>query len=199
MVNAPRFATQAEYARHRDVSRAMISKLHKQQRLVLVDGKVDVQASDAMLAQSLDPSRGGKGGKSGRGDSGTPRQAGATANDTPAASPLTGGPPAEAASVSYSRVRTFRESFVAKTAEVEYRKMIGELVEREAYARALTANMGAALQRLDSISARLGARVAGESDVRKCMDMIDDEVMAVRQEVADIARAMAQAPGGTRQ
>jgi hypothetical protein len=177
----------SEYAKHRGVNNGLVSRWTKAGRIAIVDGLVDVEASDAMLAASLDPTRGGRGGR--------PSARTQVPTTTPAPG-SNGGPPAAAPEPSgYALVRTQREGFAAKTAEVEYRKMIGELVEREPYNRALAQNLASALQRLDSISSRLGARLAAEADVRKCQDMIDDEVQSIRQEVADTARQMIEAHG----
>ena len=173
--------TKSEYARHREVHPALITRWSKNGRIKIVDGKVDVEASDAMLKESMDPARGGRGGKRIPDvDRGNTRSAPATVDP-------------------YTRVRTFRESFNAKSAEVAYRKAVGELVEREPYNRALADMIGPALQRLDTMSARLGARLAAETDVRKCQDIIDDEVASIRTEIADSARAMIESAGKTKQ
>jgi hypothetical protein len=190
--SARRLLTQAQYARHRGVTRAMVSKYGKSDRLVIVDGKVDVVASDALLAGSLDPARGGRGGKSDRQQVGRGAPSPAQAQQAPAQRSAPGPD-------TYSRVRTHREAFAAKTAEAEYRKMIGELVERDEYNRALTLNIGPTIQRLHAISARLGARVAAEIDVRKCVDMIDTEVESIIGEIADYAQALIDRSGKTRQ
>lgn len=180
--------TKSEYARHRDVHPALITRWSKAGRIKIVDGKVDVEASDAMLRESMDPARGGRGGKRNP-DAATVAQPPAQST-TPADTPKLDA---------YTRVRTFRESFNAKSAEVAYRKAVGELVEREPYNRALADMLGPALQRLDTISSRLGARLAAEIDVRKCQDIIDDEVASIRTEIADSARAMIESAGKTKQ
>lgn len=52
------FMTKAAFADRQGWSRAYVSKLVRQGRLVLTaDGKVDVQASDELLAASADPSK----------------------------------------------------------------------------------------------------------------------------------------------
>jgi phage terminase Nu1 subunit (DNA packaging protein) len=52
--------SQSEYARARGVSRQLVSRWKKQGRLVVTDdGQVDVQASDRVLRDVLDPTRGG--------------------------------------------------------------------------------------------------------------------------------------------
>ena len=52
------YMSQAAYARHHGVSRQRISALVKEGRVVLVDGQVDVKASDRQLLDTLDPVRG---------------------------------------------------------------------------------------------------------------------------------------------
>lgn len=56
--------TVTEYARHRGVDHALISRWKASGRLVVdSDGKILARASDAVLDQDLDPTRGGKGGR----------------------------------------------------------------------------------------------------------------------------------------
>jgi hypothetical protein len=176
--------TKAEYARHRGVSKAMITRYVKHSRIAIIDGKVDVAASDAMLAKSISPALGGRGGKRGR-------------TDVPGLSESAGSVPGRADS--YNAIRTQRESFVAKTAEVEYRKMVGELVERDRYTAALIENLGPALRRLDTLSARIAFRVAAEQDVRACGIIIDNEIAALRQEISESVLSLASAGGRTKQ
>src|SRR5688572_29327992 len=65
--NPPEGMTRSAYARHRGVSAAMVSKLGKAGRLVLLpNGSVDVQRTDALLKNVLDKSRGGPGGRPAR-------------------------------------------------------------------------------------------------------------------------------------
>lgn len=59
-MNEPIFATTAEFAAHRGVTPRMVSKYRKAGRLVLhEDGRIVVHASDALLARTLHPSKGG--------------------------------------------------------------------------------------------------------------------------------------------
>lgn len=51
--------SQADYARRRGVSEAMISKYKDQSRLVMQDGMVDIEESDKLIAATQDPARGG--------------------------------------------------------------------------------------------------------------------------------------------
>lgn len=173
--------SKSAFARERGVTPAMVTFWRKKDLIVLTeDGQVDVDASNKLLDAAQDPSRGGKVGR-----------ADTTLPEAPVAT--------ESSSKSYTDVRTEREEWTLKSQRVEYEKMVGTLVERDAYNRALMQNLSPALQRLDTISARLGARLAAETDVRKCQDMIDEEVESIRQEIADNAQAMIDGAGRTRQ
>lgn len=170
--------TFTQYAAHRGCSQPYVSQLVKAGRIPITPERlIDPVAADAVLDASQDPARGGKVGRQKQ-----PREA-----------------PQAPATESYTEVRTEREKFTLKAQEVEYRRAIGELVEREAYNRGLVQNLGPALQRIDTVSARLGARLAAETDVRKVQDIIDDEMNSIRQEVADNARAIIESAGKTRQ
>lgn len=60
-----RYESKAAFARRLKVRPCMVSKYVRQRRILIApNGLVDVAASLAMLRSSLDPSRGGKGGKS---------------------------------------------------------------------------------------------------------------------------------------
>ena len=48
----------AAYARYRDVGKSAVSNWIKRGQIVLVDGKVDVGASDALLGSIVDPGLG---------------------------------------------------------------------------------------------------------------------------------------------
>jgi hypothetical protein len=175
------YLSKSAYARSRGVSPAMVTHWIKHERIVATDfGMIDVEASNALLAASNDPSRGGGTGRA-------PKKR------------LAPKEPAQTATQSYTDVRTEREKFTLKSQEVEYRRMVGELVERDEYTRGLSANVGPTLARMDTISARLASRLAAEVDVRKVTDMLDDEVAAIRQEVADFAQALIDRAGKKRQ
>jgi hypothetical protein len=198
-----------EYARHRNVTPAMVSHWTNAGRIVVrPDGLVDVVASDARLAESLDPSRGGKGGKPNRRPPETAAPVGraaVAAGDRGADSrrdpPLAGddGAAPDDAFGSFQAARTVRERFAAKAAELAYRKAAGDVVERSDVVRAIVDNLAPAVAKLDTLGARIATRIAGEPDARKVQSLIDAEVAAVRQEVADMAAALAQPAGRGRQ
>lgn len=173
--------TKSEYAAHRGVSPAMITRWRKASRIVMVGDRVDVAASDALLNDTLDPARGGHGGKSGR----TPLPPQGQTAPSPDA---------------YTRVRTFREGFAAKTAEAVYRKMIGELVAMPDVTRALFDCLGPALQLLDTVPARVIPRIVPDPvEARKAHALLASEIAAIRDQVADVGAALAKKLGAGRQ
>jgi len=178
----PTLISKADYARHRGVTGAMVSHWTNANRIVIVDGKVDRDASDRMLAASRDPARGGKKGKS---DGSIPNTL--QGSRAPGAE---GGTAPGGASDSYAAVRTLREGYRAKTEEVEYRQRIGELVEKDAYDKALADALGPILAAFDTLAPRLAPKIAGESDARKVQNTIDAAVAAIRQSIADTLQQM---------
>ncbi|MEO8755028.1 MAG: hypothetical protein ABI624_20380 [Casimicrobiaceae bacterium] len=170
--------SKSAYARHRGVSAAMVSHWTKAGRLVLVDGKVDVAKSDAALAATLAPDRGGKGG--------VPASRG---TEQPAPVTPTGA---------FTEHRASRESFNAKEAELDYLERVGKLVERERYDRALTDALAPVMAALDRMAPTLGPLVTGETDARKVQNLIDDAVDGIRRDMESTIRAMLAGPG-TRQ
>src|ERR1035437_9007548 len=60
-VGTPEFSSRAEFARRHDVSKAAVTQWAAAGRIKIAeDGRVDVKASDRMLADSAGASRGGK-------------------------------------------------------------------------------------------------------------------------------------------
>ena len=169
---APRLMAKKEYAGHRKVTPAMVSHWTKAGRIVIVDGRVDVAASDAMLAASLDPARGGKGGKS--------------KHEPTAPEDLGFGE-----SSSYTRVRTVTEQYRAKQAEINYRKAVGELVERARMETALANIIGTIRRGMQKLPDVLAARLAAEPDPRKARAML---VTEIEQMLADLSGAVEALP-----
>lgn len=122
--------TKAEYADRRGWSRAYVSKLVKQERLVITaDGKVDAEASDAQLAASADPSKSGVAERhhQERVEKGVYAHIAPGAEPSPALLQVgqgAGAPP------DYQKARARREFALALLAEDEHRKSRGELVDR---------------------------------------------------------------------
>lgn len=172
--------SRSEYARRRGVDPSLITRWAKAQRIVVAgNGQIDAEASDALLAQTMDPARGGRGGKSDRKQPVAPPASAETSRK-------------EQQPDQYARVRTHREAFAAKTAEAQYKRMIGQLVEADRAARAAADTYGSvrrALQRLPDV---LAGRMAAESDQRKCRALLAAEIEAM---LAELATKIAGLPG----
>lgn len=172
----------SEFARLRGVSPAMVSKWISLGMLVLTpDGKRVVAAESlARIAARSDPTRGGRGGH--------------TQAPSQPASPSRGGRPPGSGGISFADVRTEREGYAARQAELDYLERIGSLVERKAFERAIVDALAPMLQALESLSARIGPAVAAEADVRKVENLIDGEIATIRREIAETLRRMAAGP-----
>jgi hypothetical protein len=173
MPDAPRIMSRAEYARHRDVSRPAVTKWAQIGRIALAnDGRVLVDESDALLAATVQR-RGPK-----------PKAAVApTAQQAAAARPVEG---------SLTEARTDQARAKARLDDLEYRKRAGELVDRGGTTKAIADSLAPILSRLDSLSTRAAPRLLQMTEVGQIQDVIDEEVVAIRQEIADVLRAMMQ-------
>ncbi|WP_374979252.1 terminase small subunit [Pseudomonas solani] len=121
------YITKSEYAARIGVSKAYISKLAKQDRLVLDEaGRVDVEATDALLAETADPSKAGVAERHQRDRA----DKGVHAHVTPSSSATLPAPPTFG-QPDFQKARARREHYLAGLAEDEFRKGRGELVERE--------------------------------------------------------------------
>lgn len=173
--------TKAEFAKHRGVSKAAVSQWANAGRIVLTgDGQVDVAASEARLAGSINT----RGGKRTKGQYGT---AVATSESVSQADLLDGGTLTDA--------RTAQARNRAKLDALEYQRQVGRLVERDRYDAGIADGLAPALARLDSLSARVCPKL-GLPDVRRGQDIIDDEVLLIRQEIVDILRSLAAGSAG---
>lgn len=145
--------TKAEFADSRGWSRPYVSKLAKQGRLVLTDaGKVDVEATLALLNETADPSKAGVADRHQRDRA----EKGVHALVSPQAPPLS--LPAAAGGDSYQKARAHRETYLALLAEDEFLKGRGELVVRAAVDRAAFS----ASRTLRDLVLGLPPKVAGE-------------------------------------
>jgi len=86
---------------------------------------------------------------------------------------------------SYNDARTYRETFKARIEELEYRRLAGELVEAAEVKRIAFARARRARDLLLSIPARCAPVVAGISDPKECLRIIEAEVNRVCDELAD--------------
>ena len=161
-----RRGTRSEYAAHAKVSPAYVTKLGKQEKLVLVnDGGrelVDFDATDARVRGTADLRRAGNGANA-------------------------GGASAAAGSVGdlFRKAQTQERAYMARLLELRYKRESGDLVAmsdvRAAYARRISTLRDALLQ----IPARLAPVVAAESDEAVVHDLLQDELHAVLARVSE--------------
>lgn len=121
--------SKSEFAARMGWSKPYVSKLVKQDRLVLAeDGRVDVAATQALLKDSADPSKTGVADRHQR-DRVEKGVGVHVVADAPVTAPVLEVP---AAGFDFQKSRAQREFYLAALAENEARKSSGELVERQA-------------------------------------------------------------------
>lgn len=118
----------SEFAAYKGWSKAYVSKLAKQDRLVLTaDGKVDVAATEALLQQTADPSKTGVAARHEQ-DRIERNVRSQVAPDAPSEN-VVGLP-------DFQKARAHREYYLGQLAEAEFRKVQGSLVEKAAVEQA---------------------------------------------------------------
>lgn len=147
--------TQTQFADTIGVAKSYITKLKQEGRLVMVDGKVDVDASTKRINETRDPNRDDvvKRHQQAREAVSAPQQ------------------PSEeevATKESYAQARARKEAAMADMAERESLKQMGELVETDDV-RAVASNAGATLR---SHLERLPDQLAPELSVERNEDRI---------------------------
>ena len=156
--------SKSEFAAHKGWSKAYVSKLAKQERLVLTaDGKVDVVATEALLQRTADPSKTGVADRHQR----ERVERGVTAHLAPAAPPLDPPPPPagnDGETIDFQKARARREHYLARLAENESRKSDGELVERSAVENAAFATGRLLRDLLLGLPKQISAELAAVSD-----------------------------------
>lgn len=155
--------SQAEFARHRGVSRATVTEYKNKGLLVMtVDNLVDVAASKKSLNDHLDPLRGGA------------RSGG---NKKPSAD-----------SKAYMAAKTREMEAKAVKQEMETRQRAGELLEKDdVYKTAFTLARNAQ-ESIMATADRLSPLLAAESDAAAVHAMLSDELRLVCQNIAKTAR-----------
>lgn len=174
------FMTTAEYASHRGCSDSYVRRMRRENRLVLGDGElIDVAASDARLAATTDPVRGGD-----RTGKAPPAHAGA-GPDAPVATvlPLNEGVDLREA---MRRERLAR----ARLAELELGEEAKQLVRVKEVDRDVFTLARQALERLRTIPGRLRGQLAATSDPHVCESLLAAEVAKVCEEMQKAAHAM---------
>ncbi len=185
--NPPAIVTKAEYARMRDLSDTYVSRLGKVGRLQLTDdGKVIVAATDALIAQHRDPTRGGdRSGKrerhpAGAGESQPVAHSPAAPRATNAGLPL--GTLSLQDIIRLEKLEKLRQTRRENALE-EGMLVRRDEVEAEAFARARQAQ-----EALMAIPDRLAAQLAGENDPAEVFALLDAELRRVIATIANFGR-----------
>jgi len=190
------YLTKSEFAARRGWSKSYVSKLANQDRLVLTaDGKVDVEATETLLAESADPSKAAVAARHEDNrverDVRTHLQPG---GDTPAVQPPV---PQPSKGPDFQKARAHREYYLAQLAEAEFNKVQGNLVERKAVEDAAFAAGRTLRDLVFGLAPQLAAELTGMSDsweIEKHLagafrQVFDD---AAKMSGADLKQAMTQ-------
>ena len=190
------YLTKSEFAARRGWSKSYVSKLASQDRLVLADdGKVDVVATEALLAESADPSKAAVAARHEENrverDVRSHLQPG---GETPAVQPMVQQP---SKGLDFQKARAHREFFLAQLAEAEFNKVQGNLVERKAVEDAAFAAGRTLRDLMFGLAPQLAAQLTGMSDsweIEKHLTGAFRQVFedAAKMSGADLNQAMTQ-------
>jgi hypothetical protein len=152
--------TQADYARHRGVSKPAVSKAVRAGRITLTaEGMIDATAADAQWARNSRVRAG----------------AGRSPSTGAAAPPQEDGADAKPGTDDYWASRSRREAAEAELAEIALAEKNNEVIQVKAVDAAWAQAMAAVREHLTQISARVGSTIAAETDPIKVEQMLADE------------------------
>ncbi|MCO7516434.1 terminase small subunit [Pseudomonas guariconensis] len=192
------YLTKSEFAARHGWSKSYVSKLAKQDRLVLTDdGKVDVEATEALLAESADPSKAAVAAR---------HEENRVERDVRSQLQLAGDTPAVQLAVEpavqqpgkgldFQKARAHREFYLAQLAEAEFHKVQGNLVERKPVEEAAFAAGRMLRDQFFGLAPQLAAEVAGMTDSWDIEKHLTDTFRrvftdAAKMNDADLERAM---------
>ena len=190
------YLTKSEFAARRGWSKSYVSKLANQDRLVLTaDGKVDVEATETLLAESTDPSKAAVAARHEDNrverDVRTHLQPG---GETPAVQPTV---PQPGKGPDFQKARAHREYYLAQLAEAEFNKVQGNLVERQAVEDAAYSAGRMLRDQFLGLAPQLAAELVAMSDPWDIEKHLVDAFRRVFTEVgkmnsADLSQAITQ-------
>lgn len=163
--------TQTQFAGHLGMAKSYVTKLKQEGRLVMVEGKVDVEASMARIEATRDPNRDDVVSRhqQAREAKEAPQRADSGASDGIAAN--------------FATARAIKMSFDAKTAKLEYETASGKLVETEEV-RAVAANAGTILRsHLERIPDQLAPELSVESNEDRIHALLAESIEQTLQQV----------------
>lgn len=182
MDEAPARMTQAEYARHRRVSRPAVLKAVRSGRIRLgPDGRIDPAEADAAWRRNTDPS------KPSNSVSGDPRGAAARPHRPPNGARHS-APRDVSAGPDYNLSRAVREAYLAKLVRLEYEHKSGSLRDAEEVRKAFFEANRRARDLLLALPDRAAATVAGLTEAAECHRILTAEVERVCDELSRVER-----------
>jgi hypothetical protein len=171
--------TLAAFARMHDVSQACVSGWRRRGYLVLVEGKVDIAASNARLAARPSVHRGGtakvRPGKSAEAGRGAVEQNGA---DVPKSGAVSESSSADPANWSRQEALRQREIAQARLAQIEADRAAGLVVPIADVAKAISAEYSIVRTGLLGMTSKLAHRLAAATTPEACGALVDTEVRA---------------------
>ncbi|MCP3792274.1 terminase small subunit [Pseudomonas sp. N2-11] len=190
------YLTKSEFAARRGWSKSYVSKLASQDRLVLTEGgKIDVEATEALLAESADPSKAAVTARheENRIDRDVRSQL-LPLSDTPAVPPAVQQP---AKGLDFQKARAHREFYLAQLAEAEFKKVQGNLVERKSVEDAAFTAGRTLRDLVFGLAPQLAAELTGMNDsweIEKHLNGAFRQVFedAAKMSDADLEQAMTQ-------
>ncbi|WP_395351042.1 hypothetical protein [Variovorax sp. UC122_21] len=167
----------SEYAAHAGVSPAYVTKLKRQGRIVLVkqDGReqVNFDATDRLVANTADLARARNGG-----NAKPDRDPFAAAPDEPAGAATSAGGGGGAAGVDavFRKAQAQERVFSAKKAELEFKRLSGELLEKAGVERTVFNMFRLLRDHAFQAPQRAAVRVMTMSDPREIENVISEEL-----------------------
>jgi len=156
--------TQSEYARRRGVAKSAVAKAVAEQRISLIDGKIDPAVADIQWTQNTRARA--DSGRSATPAASTDGQATIPAPDAPA-SPQNGSAPASPpAEPGYADFRARRERAEAERAERDNAREAGKLIDRDVTERAIFDAFRQLRDAVIAVAPRASPKVLGLGDAR---------------------------------
>lgn len=163
----------SDYALHRKCSDSYVRRMRRSGRLVFTPGGlIDALATDALLAASSDPMRGGNRTQSSVSDSGAFQPDGREAAIEPGT-----------LRHAMQRERAAR----AGIAELELGEKAGDLIRKKDAMRTTFTLARKAIERFQSVGHRLCDKLAAESTARGCQEILEKEFIEVSEEMKKFA------------
>jgi len=152
-----KFLTRAEYSRHRDVARSMVTQYEKAGKLIFNDdGLIDVRRSDALIDSTMTARGGDRSGKVEQNDE----------------------------KVSYLAAKAREANSKATLAELEVQERSGALARTEGIDKRAFELAHEAREKLFSIPDRLAVQLAAESDPAKVHELLTVDITNIARELS---------------